>query len=346
MVLPASARQSRRDSLQVRIQQGKQIAARDSCLTDVRRLRLHDLPFAYRKVRHGVNFDAELSLTVGDDGLQHALMAATGRMQGYVLRRPDGSALGLLHFLQDEQHARLAYVSPALDEGGAEGLWFDLLDGLAVMAGQRGNVTILAEVNADAREFETLRRAGFAMYTRQTLWERPPGPVEPPEYPLRLAYSHEEPTLLGIYGAVTPGLIKRVEPPPTRADAIYALAGADGLDGMVAVYQGGQAALIEPYLCPDVHAGIGVLLHAGLAAVGAAKRTVYCRAREYMGNLDAALPELGFVQRAAQAAMFRHTAARVTARAADAAAEVIEGGIPLPTSIVGGSEEPEPATPR
>jgi hypothetical protein len=315
-------------------------------LTDVRRLRLHDLPFAYRKVGHGVNFDAELSLTVGDDGLQHALMAAIGRMQAYVLRRPSGSALGLLHFLENEQHARLAYISPALDDGGAETLWLDLLDGLAVMAGQRGNVTILAEVNADAREFETLRRAGFAAYTRQTLWERPLGPVEPPEHPLRLASSHEESTLLGIYGAITPGLIKRIEPPPTRADAIYVLPGDGGLGGMVAVYQGGQAALIEPYLCPDVKAGMAALLQAGLAAVGAEKRTVYCRAREYMGDLGAVLPELGFVERAKQAAMFRHTAARVTARTTDAAAEVIEGGIPLPTSIVGGGEEPEPATPR
>ncbi len=316
-------------------------------MTDVRRLRLHDLPFAYRKVGHGVNFDAELSLTVGDDGLQHALMAAIGRMQVYVLRRSNGSALGLLHFLENEQHARLAYVSPALDEGGGESLWLDLLDGLAVMAGQRGNVTILAEVNADAREFEILRRAGFATYTRQTLWERPPGPVKPPDYPLRLASSHEESTLLGIYGAVTPGLIKRIEPPPTRADAIYVLPGDDGLDGMVAVYQGGQAALIEPYLCPDVKAGMVALLQAGLAAVGAEKRTVYCRAREYMGDLGALLPELGFVERTMQAAMFRHTAARVTTRATDAAAvEVIEGGIPLPTSIVGGGEKPGPATPR
>lgn len=316
-------------------------------MTDVRRLRLHDLPFAYRKVGHGVNFDVELNLTVGSDGLQRALMAAIGRVQGYVLRRSNDSALGLLHFLGNDQHARLAYVSPALDHGGAESLWLDLLDGLAVMAGQRGNVTILAEVNADAREFETLRRAGFAAYTRQTLWERPPGPVDPPQHPLRRARPYEETTLLSIYGAVVPGLIKRVEPPPTRADAVYVLPGRDGLDGMVAVFQGGQAALIEPYLCPDVTVGTAALIHAGLAAVDAEKRTVYCRAREYMGDLGAVLPGLGFVQRTAQAAMFRHTAARIAARAPEAAVvEAIEGGLPLPTSISGRGEEPEPVAPR
>ena len=314
------------------------IADKAPCVTEVRPLRLHDLPFAYRMVGQGVSFDAQLSLTVGEDSLRPALLTSSGRMQAYVLRQSGGSALGQLHFLAGEQLARLAYIAPALDEGHNGELLLCLLEGLAIMAGQRGVVTILAEVDDTAPEFEVLRRASFVTYAYQELWVRPPAPAEPSSYSLRAANSGEDHGLLGLYGSLVPGLIKHVEPPPTGADVCFVLDGPRGAAGIVIAYQGGQATLMEAYLAPEAGLSPRAFLSAALAKVQANKRTVYFRLRDYMGCTPSALADSGFRHLASQAALFRHTAARVT-HPSYQLKEKVDGGVPLPTSIVDVGDE-------
>lgn len=288
-------------------------------------------------VGNGVNFDAEIDLTVGADGLRYAFLAGVGRLQAYVLRAPAGSMLGQLHFLGTEQHARLAYVAPGRGDDAPESLWLSLLDGLAMMAGQRGVITLIAEVSLPSPEFETLRKAGFATYTRQDIWRREPAPLDPTPYALRDAQFAEEHALHSLYGALVPGLIKHVEPPPIEADEWFVLEEARGAAGMVAVYRGGENSLIELYHSPEASIAGRAFLTAALHAVEAEKRTIYCRARDYMGCMPEALAGAGFEHVAEQAVMVRHTAVRVTRRAY-MIKETVEGGIPLPTSIVDAPE--------
>ncbi len=295
-------------------------------------------------VGQGVSFDAQFSLTVGDDGLRHALLTGIGRMQAYVLRQPGTSALGQLRFLAGEQHARLAYVAPALEEGTDRADWLCLLDGLAVMAGQRGAVTVTAEVDPAAPEFEVLRRAGFATYARQGLWVRPPAPLEPSTLSLRPAEPGDKYALLGFYNSLAPGLIKHVEPPPTAADACYVLDGPRGVAGMVAAYQGGQATLVEAYVAPDGPLGPRQFLNAALAAAQADRRRVFCRMRDYMGLPATVLDDGGFEHLASQAVMFRHTVVCVVNRSYKLK-EKVDGGVPLPTSMMGLEDEALSAIP-
>lgn len=302
-------------------------------MTEIRPLRIHDLPFVYRVAGQGVNLDVQLSLTVGEDALRHALMTSIGRMQAYVLRRSSGSVFGQLHYLESDHHARLAYVAPALEDGGDAALWLQLLEGLVVMAGQRGVVTLIAEVGVSAPEFTVLRRAGFATYTRQELWVRPPCPLEPPPTALEPVRTSPGNGLLGLYGSLVPGLIKHVEPPLASADSHYVLPGGRGAGGMVIVREGPHADLIEIYISPNAEASPRQLIQAAMAAVDAERRTVYCRVRDYMGCPGSALAATGFQHVATQAAMYRQTAVRVKARTYDVS-ERVEGGIPLPTSIV------------
>lgn len=302
-------------------------------MTEVRPLRIHDLPFAYRLAGHGVSFDSQISLTIGGDSLHQVVLTGTGRVQTYVLRQPDCGGLGQLHFLPGTQHVRLAYVAPSIDGGADEDLWLSLLDGLAVMAGQRGAVTIIAEVGEDTAEFGVLRQAGFAVYARQYLWRRLPAPVDMPFTRLRQADAAEYPALLGLYGMLVPGLIKHVEPPPTAADVCYVLDGPRGLAGMVLVYEGPHAAMVEPYRSPDCSCTARSFMGAALGAAQADKRLIYCRVREYMGCMESALGDAGFEYLATQVVMFRHTAVRVTHQTYRLK-EKVEGGVPLPTSIV------------
>lgn len=284
-------------------------------------------------VGNGINFDAEIDLTVGADGLRYAFLAGVGRLQAYVLRASAGNMLGQLHFLATEQHARLAYVAPGLAEGASESLWLSLLDGLAVMAGQRGVITLIAEVAIPTPEFETLRKAGFATYTRQDIWRRDPAPLDPTPYALRDAHFAEDHALLSLYGTLVPGLIKHVEPPPIEADECFALSEDRTATGMVAIHRGGENNLIELFRSPEAPLTGPAFLTAALHAAEAEKRTIYCRARDYMGYPPEALVDAGFEHVTEQAVMYRHTAVRVTRRAYKIK-ETVEGGIPLPTSIV------------
>jgi hypothetical protein len=313
-------------------------------VSEVRPLRIHDLPFAYRLAGQGVSFDSQVSLTIGDDGLRQALLTSTGRLQVYVLRRAQGGALGQLHFLPGAQHARLAYVAPAPAAGADDTTWLHLLDGMTVMAGQRGAVSILAEVNEDHAAYSTLRLAGFATYVRQQIWKRPASPAGAVKPSLRMMRPDELPAMSTLYGSLVPGLIKHIEPPPTVADDIYLLRGRRGLCGMALVYEGQHAALIEPFLAPDASSRDGAFLGDLLALLQGERRPLYCRIRDYMGCLTSTLEAAGFVQQEAQVAMFRYTAARI-AHQGYKLMETVEGSVPQPTSIVEDDEAPATLSP-
>lgn len=319
------------------------VLRRGGLVTEIRPLRLHDLPFAYRVAKQGINFDVQLGLTVGEDALRHAVLAGIGRMQTYVLRSSQGSLLGQLHYLTSQQHARLAYITPGLDSNDAKTrLWFDILDGLTVMAGRHGVVTLIAEIGINTQAFTVLRRANFATYARQDLWMRQPEPtVEEPSIQVAPVGSQHTNGWMSLYNSLVPGLIKHVEPPLGTADKQYVISDGHGVAGIVVMYGGPSADLIEIYMAPQTEATPQAIVNAALSTVQAEKRIVYCRARDYMGCPASALSGAGFEYVTTQAALYRHTAARVRHQAYDVT-EKVEGGIPIPTSIVDSPGAVEP----
>ena len=307
-------------------------------MTEVRSLRLHDLPFAYRMSGLGISFDAQIRLTVGDDGFRQALMAGTGETQVYVLRASGSGVLAQMHYLPDVPYARLAYLAPALAEGASDDLWLAMLDGLTAAAGERGMVTIIAEVGDNIPEFELLRRAGYAVFARQDLWMRSPAPAPSPGFQLRAVRNAEDQqALLSLYGSLVPGLIKHIEPPPTVADQCFLADGRRGSEGLVAVYEGANGVLIETYLLPNSQRMPAELLASALNIVNAGGKAVYCRVRDYLGSQSGTLTDAGFQHLGAQAVMYRHTAARV-AQNTYRLVEKVDGGVPLPSSIVDGHQ--------
>lgn len=302
-------------------------------MTELRSIRLHDLPLVYRLAGHGVSFDVQLSLLSRDDGLRQVMLSRTGRVQVYVLRQASASALAQLRFLDDPQLARLAYIAPALEESASEALWLDLLDGLTVMAGQRGIASILAEVERDAAEALLLRHAGYVTYAQQDLWRRAPSPAPAVQGSVRRAAASDSAAVMALYNLLVPGLVRPVEPPPLAADACYVLDNGQELWGAVAVYASRPAVLLEAYFLPDPRSDPAALLNAVLAQVRAESRPVYFRVRDYMGCRAGLLTSVGFEHVAEQALMVRHTAVRIVHHAYSLSASV-EGGMPLPTSNV------------
>lgn len=281
-------------------------------MADVRPLRWHDLPSAYRLVGRGIHLDSELNLTIGNSGLRHALLTGMGRTNFYFLRHPDGEALGQLHFPANTHHARLAYLSPEPSRGGHEGSLLAMLDGLAAMAGQRGMTGLIAEVHEQSDLLAILRQADFAIYARQDLWKREPAPVEASGIVLRPADSQDEIAMQVLYSALVPSLIQQVEDPPTSADACYVMEDKHGnMVAVVAVYRGARRALVEFYLHPEVQDQSGEVVAGALGLLNADTQVIYCRLRRYMGWLGHALMESGFQVVEPQAVMARHTAVRV-----------------------------------
>ncbi len=292
-------------------------------MTDIRPLRWHDLPLAYRLVGRGVSFDAHLRLIVGEDPLRHAQLTGSRRTQTYILRRAgEGNGLASLYYPAGDQHARLGFISPALEEGVEEGLWLNLLDGLAEAAGQRGTLTIAAEVDEYGPALEVLRRAGFAIYARQDMWVRPAAPLHGSSLILRKAQPGELAGVQSLYAALVPALIRQVEPVPVAASGIYVLDGCEGAGAMLTAFRCGRRVLAELYLHPEIDLEALAVINGTLAALHAGTCTVYFRVRRYMGWLGDSLQELGFRLESSQAVMVRHIAAPIRAQ---------EGFKPLPS---------------
>jgi hypothetical protein len=262
-------------------------------------------------VGQGTSFDTLLRITVGDDTLRQALLAGIGRTHTYILRRKSGSGIGQLRYHPGQLTAKLSYLAPALKDETDKKLWSDLLDGLAVMAGQRGVANIIAEVDQDSEEYGLLRVSGFGVYTRQDIWGRLPAPISKDHQPvLREARPPDSIGMQSLYNALIPGLVHQIEPLPNRAEG-YILENKTGFQGMVVVHRGGRNTLCEVYLLQDAYSRAGAVVADVLRIVGADARPTYCRLRADTRILGNDLEAVGFEQLVTQALMVRHTAARV-----------------------------------
>nr|MBN1229488.1 hypothetical protein [Anaerolineae bacterium] len=301
-------------------------------MVDIRPLRIRDLPLAYRLMGRGVNFDSHISLTTGNTILQQAFRPGLGELQSYVLRQhTSGSGLGQLHFIQGIPHARLALVAPSLQHGATSNLWLGLLEGLIVEAGQRGVVTVTAEAPEGLPEIDILRRAGFAIYARQTLWRRAASSIGQGSV-LRPASKRDAIPMTNLYGQLVPRLVRDIDPPPGSLAMCYIQDGTRGPDGMVFVFSGINGVLIEPYLSAEAACDPAAFVAGALDAVQAHRKTVYARVRDYIGGMAGALASAGFRQIEVQVVMYRLTAVRIS-HPSYKLKEKIEGGMPLPTSI-------------
>ncbi|NDJ52012.1 MAG: hypothetical protein GYB68_02875 [Chloroflexi bacterium] len=280
----------------------------------VRAFRWHDLPFAYRMAGTGTSLDTQLGLTVGDDNLHHALLTGTGRTQIYVLREREQEAMGVVHFLPESQQSRLAYLAPSLNALPHENLWLKLLDGLTRMAGRRGVINMIAEIDESAPELEVLRESNFGVYSRQFIWERPAGPLDLDDEldpVLQPMTTIDEGSALALYSMLVPRLMQQVEPPPTSADTVYVLRGDMQVEGVLAVYRGPHRTLFDVYLHPRTYRAAPNMIRHALELLRADSRPICCRVRSYMDWVSPTLADLGFEYLTEQAVMVRHLAARI-----------------------------------
>jgi hypothetical protein len=285
---------------------------------NVRPLDWRDFPLLHRVRDQGIALDSQTAFTRGNTILLTVLLdiLTPGRTGCTMVARGDSddpnAAIGQLLHRAGEAHARLSFVGPvrAVDsDSGAH-----LLDGLAQFAGQRGARHLIAEVDEDSPAFKSLRRAGFAIYARQRIWQLTETilpPPDPEEDPWRPAHSADEAAISSLYLNLVPGLVQQVEPPPTDHGPRLVYYQQGELLAFLAGASGPRGTWLQPFFHPALQS-LRPLLRSALARYPVSPaRPLHVAVRSYQAWLDDILNDLGFTPCAQQAVMVKHLAAAV-----------------------------------
>ena len=267
----------------------------------------------------GVCLDSETGLTEGNHPLQHALVSYLMPMAGAptLIWRADGdhtAIFGQLSHRQGEGHARVLYMAPAAQTAG-DG-WQQLIERLAVEAGERRAQNLIAEVNEKSPEFEVLRQTGFGVYARQTLWKlssRQAATQASENVAVRPAARADAIGVNTLYSNVVPRLVQQVEPGPQHIERGYVLQDGGELVAYLDVRRGPQGIWVEPFLHPEAYDLSEAVLETCLQLLpNPSEKPLYVCVRRYQDWLQSVMPRVGFEPLGSQVVMVKRLAVRIT----------------------------------
>lgn len=281
----------------------------------IRSFNWRDFPELHRNRNDGVWLDTALSLTrwmalVPAGALLATLAPATGVFT-FVATNNESRAsqvVGQFAHPPGASNAKLTFITPegAIDSPDVPAL----LDHLAVQAGERGAHNLLAEVNESSIAFDALRKAGFAVYTRQRVWTLAPGRQRENRL-WRAVGAGDELQVHHLYLSIVPALVQQTEPPPW--ENMHGLVHEqDGeLLAYVHVSSGPKGLLAQPLVHPDTDDAEALMRSLGGAIPNARSRPVYLCVRSHQAWLAPLLDGLDFESGPYQAVMVKRLAVPV-----------------------------------
>lgn len=320
----------------------------------IRAFDLRDLPLLRRLSARGVSLHTESALTKNVHPLRAALFNLVGgEFPTYVWKASEGQATGFiqLQLEEDRQHAHILSlgVSDPAGEGvdgrrSLESAWLPMLDQAVAEVGRRGIHSLVAEVDELGAELPILRRAGFAIYTRQDVWVMANGAALPQTaVTLTERQESDDWEIQLLYANTVPRLVQLVEPAPSLpAKAGWILREDGELTAFVHLLLGDVGAWMRLYIHPNAETRANAILNA--AAAVAARRAdgpVYCCVRRYQSWLQSAMEQAGFSLWGSQAVMVKHTVHHLRKPLAEMKTAVDAQGIPVSTPIVRPYQEPK-----
>lgn len=299
-------------------------------LAMVRPFDLRDMTLIRRLGERGVSLHTASALAENFHPLRGALrsMLVGGEFPTFVWKPENGDRAGFiqLRIANGATQAHVLYISPRCGDDehapAANGsdvlrsrdcaIWLALLDEAVAGVGARGIQHVIAEVDERSDELVVLRRAGFAVYTRQDIWL-----VRAPEYrPLGIAARPiarrapvDEWDIQLLYANTVPRLVQLVEPLPATGDGEgWVVRHGDELAAFVSMRRGAVATWLRFFIYPDAEAEADEIVAAALEVAFADEpELVYCCVRRYESWLPGALERAGFGVCSSQAVMVRHT---------------------------------------
>lgn len=291
----------------------------------IRPFSLRDFALVRRLSEHGFCLHAESALTRSHHPLRGALFGLIGNSEAptFVWRSDDGDAHGFIQLqIAFELSARVVFIAidPQTQGDGhpdlyCEDVWLPLLDEVVAAIGQRGLHSLVAEVDELGPELVILRRAGFAIYTRQDIWMLPGRPAVDAETQLVARQSADDWDLDWLYANTVPPLIQLVEPSPPENGALWLLRENGEVSAFAHVARGEDATWLQIYIHPNAYAQADEIVAAAVKICNDEDYPLYCCVRRYQSWLQSALERSGFQRFKSQAVMVKHMSMPVVKKA-------------------------------
>ena len=172
----------------------------------------------------------------------------------------------------------------------------------------------MAEVEEATFTFETLRKAGFSIYSRQRIWKTTsiPKPLSS-ETHWRRPKSQDGIAIHSLYNNLVPALVQQVEPPYWDDKSGYVFYQQGELLGYVDVVSGPRGIWMQPFFHPETDQVTECLVDLLQILKPSPKRPVYIGLRSYASWLEASLEDLDVEVGPRQAVMVKRLAAGVKA---------------------------------
>lgn len=294
----------------------------------IRPFNLRDWALVHRLSEQGVLLHTESALTRNLHPVRDALFSIVGGdFPTYVWKAERGGVAGFVQlYVEDEsQNAHLLYLSSTADQivssdgedNGSVGrakrvinetVWLSLLDKAVIEAGRQGFQSLIAEVSETGAELPVLRRAGFAVYTRQDVWVLKEAKNERQVKILSPRQSTDDWEIQLLYANTVPRLVQLVEPmPPLHDGEGWVLRESDELTAFIHIRSGPVATWMRLFIHPNAEAQADEIMAAALQVnPPTLSHPVYCCVRRYQSWVQHALQRTGFELWGSQAVMVKH----------------------------------------
>lgn len=301
----------------------------------------------HRLSEQGVPLHTKSALIKHMQPVRGALMGLMGgELLTYVWKADDKNLHGFIQLTieDDRHHGHIIYLSsspnkpsepgksgngtngryPAVPNEAQEAAWLSLLDQAVFMAGKRGMHSLVAEINEQSPELPIMRRAGFAIYTRQDVWVLNQAAEQTKPQILSPRKSEDDWDIQLLYSNTVPRLVQLVEPmPPIYVGQGWVLREEDELTAFVHIHDGPAATWMRLFIHPNAESQIDEIVQASLKILPPRPdHPVFCCVRRYQSWIQNALIRNDFSLWDSQAVMVKHTVHHVKKSIPDLAASL------------------------
>lgn len=280
-----------------------------------------DLPRLFTIRRNVLFLYNELALTSGGLRLLETIFSnvmPSGRTQTLVSTNSGSAWFGQIVHQPGDGFAFLSFLAPAnrLDEEMAEdGGILELLDQLAALAGCRGALRLLADVEEHSPATILLHQVGFSVYTRQRVWRisgfRPDANPPFSAHAWRPVTWSDSLPIMALVNNLVPGLVQKIEPPYGEKPCGLVCYQAGELAAYVEIHPGLKGIYAWPFIHPDAEGlsqELGGILYTLTGATP--RRPLYICISHYQSWLESALENYGAQPGPQQVLMAKYLAAR------------------------------------
>jgi hypothetical protein len=279
----------------------------------VRQFDWRDLPTLRRYRRESVFLDSTLLLTRGSQQMTGALFSYLAPSLGIFTcvsngdASPEGRMIGQFIHPAGSPFSHLTFLAPssALESCSISAL----VEYMMALSGERGALRLLADVDEQISAFEALHRCGFAVYSRQCIWQLDGRPAnEPSKHTWRLLTDQDMIPVRNLYNNLVPGLVQQIEPFAQSKAALPRglVCYQNGeLLGFVELKYGQRGIWVQPFIHPDTEDVQQTLLDLVNKIPDRRSRPVYICVRSYQAWLELAIDDLGGKAGPRQAVMAR-----------------------------------------